>query len=810
MKKKLLTLIAFTGLFGLQSQAQMSIYDNDFDVTHPLNCDSLGNAPSTTNFVDMGGNYLPNMDETITFCPDLGMGSKVSIVFATNIGFEFDIDPSDTLYIYDGPDITSPLLGAYNSGTNVNGFSVLASFINNPSGCLTVRFVSDGANEGTGWIANVACGDAPQPFYPHLEAYIGGVGPNVMNPLDTGYVDVCLGDSILLVAKPLFPYSLENTGTGYSQNVNNCSYTWTIGGVGVFTNEDDSLWFVPPARQGYFVDLRIFDPFPQPQRIACKIRVSQLPIFAGTGPVDDTICIGQSTQLIGGVTSTDTVGVEIPDASFGVGGVFAGLTPLPDGTGVQYETTIGFAGFNGATIDSPTDITSICLEMEHSYIGDIEIALTCPNGTMVSLMNAYNQPGGLTPGGCSNAIDICLGNDTDNDGGAPGSPTWTYCFSELNPTFGTICASALVNANTVTNSSNNPSMDPNGIWLPDGSFSDFIGCPIDGPWTITVQDNQGVDDGYIFQWGITFDAALYPEPESYQNQVVTDFWSTDQTIVSGQGDTAVIVVSTVPGTHDYVYNITDDFGCSYDTTVQIFTIPPPVIFPDTLACFQNFNVQGTFAFEGGVWSSADTAVHFSSTTALNPSISVSEPGTYTVSFTDNACGTVVSSDIFYPGGVYTQVLDTVLCVGVSYVINASENPNIINYSWNTGELGQSITVLSPGDYIVTATNECYTHSDTATIGNKVCDILAPNVMVVSSLNGNNLFFVQYEGVKTFECTILNRWGNLIYEYDDPAGGWDGRTKGGDLVDEGTYFYIIKAELEGGEELTKQGFVQVYH
>ena len=285
MKKKLLALIAFTGLFGLQSQAQMSIYDNDFDVTHPLNCDSLAVA-STTNFVDMGGNYLPNMDETITFCPNLAMGSKVSITFATNIGFEFNIDPTDTLYIYDGPDITAPLLGAYNSATNINGFNVQASFVNNPSGCLTVRFVSDGANEGTGWVANVACGDLAQPFYPHLEAFVGGVngvGPNIMNPLDTGYVDVCLGDSILLVAKPLFPYSLENTGTGYSQNANNCDYTWTIGGVGVFSNEDDSLWFLPPARQGYFVDLRILDPFPQPERITCKVRVSQLPIFAGTG-----------------------------------------------------------------------------------------------------------------------------------------------------------------------------------------------------------------------------------------------------------------------------------------------------------------------------------------------------------------------------------------------------------------------------------------------------------------------------------------------------------------------------------------------
>jgi len=73
---------------------------------------------------------------------------------------------------------------------------------------------------------------------------------------------------------------------------------------------------------------------------------------------------------------------------------------------------------------------------------------------------------------------------------------------------------------------------------------------------------------------------------------------------------------------------------------------------------------------------------------------------------------------------------------------------------------------------------------------------------------NNIFYVQYAGVAEFECTIFNRWGNKIYQYGDPNGGWDGRTSGGNLVEEGTYFYIIKATFEGGSETTKQGFVQV--
>ena len=118
------------------------------------------------------------------------------------------------MYVYDGFSTAAPLLGAFNSGTNPNGFNVQASFQNNPSGCLTVRLRSDAASEGTGWVAKVACGDLPQPIVPHLEAFVNGHTTNDLNPIDTGYVNVCLGDSVLLVAKPSVPYAEEVTGTG--------------------------------------------------------------------------------------------------------------------------------------------------------------------------------------------------------------------------------------------------------------------------------------------------------------------------------------------------------------------------------------------------------------------------------------------------------------------------------------------------------------------------------------------------------------------------------------------------------------------
>ena len=121
-----------------------------------------------------------------------------------------------------------------------------------------------------------------------------------------------------------------------------------------------------------------------------------------------------------------------------------------------------------------------------------------------------------------------------------------------------------------------------------------------------------------------------------------------------------------------------------------------------------------------------------------------------------------------------------------------------------------IVVTQPGVYTVTVSNICHPGTATAVIGYKVCDIAAPNILSLSSAMGNNIWFVESEGIESFECNIVNRWGNNIYSFDSTTGGWNGRNSNGSLVKEGTYFYIINAVLEGGEELTKHGFIQVVY
>lgn len=817
MKKYLFAILFIS--YSIFSFAQNVIMgDIGFPPSNPINCNTFG--ISGTNFFDPGGqtgNYTGNFNDTTVFCPDLTLGTKVTITFAINAGFEFNVDGSDSIYVYDGPSTSSPLLGVHNSATDPTGFAYQASW-NNPSGCLTVVFISNGSIEGTGWLANVQCGNQYQPFDGHIEAYINGTGSNALNPLDTGFVDVCFGDSILFVAKPLFPNSLETTGYGYSQNVNsNVTFQWEITDGGTYP-QNDSIWFTPPARSGYLVDVKITDQFPLSERVRCKVRVSLIPSFAGTGPLEDSVCLGLNTELIGGVTSQDTVGVTIPPGTFELGGNFAGLTYLPDGSGQQYTAPINISGFpDGAVISNDQDLNQVCITMEHSYLGDLEIWLECPSGQIVPLVNSYGA--GAIPGGTSGG-GTYLGHPIDDSGGGGPGEGWEYCFSSV---FNTINGSMTQNLTNTVPVANQPplsagnSIDPSDTYQPETAFSNYSGCPINGVWTIHVQDNLGIDDGYIFEWGLYFDASFFPGLGSYQTEADTSWWSADPTIISGQNDTLIVVQPNQTGVYSYTFNVVDNFGCPYDTTVAFVVLPLANIFDDTIACNQYFQVSGTSAFNGGVWFSVDTAISFSSITSNNPIISTSTPGIYEVVFTDNQCAFSDTGTIEFPPYVYVQVLDTVLCENDDFELNpltvnsgplqSGYNPPYI-LTWEDGSTDSIRIVNQPGNYIATISNYCYSYSDTATIGNKICEITAPNIVVLSSQAGNNTFFVNYSGLESYNCVITNRWGNLIYEYSDPAGFWDGRTQGGTLVEEGVYFYKIKAKFLGGEDVNLHGFVHL--
>ena len=75
----------------------------------------------------------------------------------------------------------------------------------------------------------------------------------------------------------------------------------------------------------------------------------------------------------------------------------------------------------------------------------------------------------------------------------------------------------------------------------------------------------------------------------------------------------------------------------------------------------------------------------------------------------------------------------------------------------------------------------------------------PNAFSPNGDEDNPVFKAkEYQSLVEFHAYIFNRWGQKLYEWTDPAEGWDGTYKGKD-VKEGVYFLLCRAKGADGRE-----------
>jgi gliding motility-associated-like protein len=121
---------------------------------------------------------------------------------------------------------------------------------------------------------------------------------------------------------------------------------------------------------------------------------------------------------------------------------------------------------------------------------------------------------------------------------------------------------------------------------------------------------------------------------------------------------------------------------------------------------------------------------------------------------------------------------------------------------------------------------CYQVSAIDSFGNesplssKVCiDIceyyILPNFFTPNNDGRNDIYYSLNlnDFVKQVDMQIFNRWGQLVYETEDPDIAWDGRhLKSKELVSSGVYYYICTAyepRITGEFERLLTGFIHVY-
>jgi gliding motility-associated-like protein len=267
---------------------------------------------------------------------------------------------------------------------------------------------------------------------------------------------------------------------------------------------------------------------------------------------------------------------------------------------------------------------------------------------------------------------------------------------------------------------------------------------------------------------------------------------------------------TFTGLQSGVYSllVIDQIGCVDSVVVTVDSIPAPIApLQDTVLCNLTLQINGVLSYTGTNWTVNSPLVNFSNAAGQNPTIVADTAGIYSITLTDSVCNFTETFQITFVADPYTTILDTTLCIGETQVLAALVQPQNVNYLWSTGESTSAISVTETGDYIVTSSNMCGISIDTATIEFYFCDIEAANVFTPNNDGTNDYFqLLFFGGIKTFNCTILNRWGQVIREYDNPAFMWDGKDESGDDVLEGVYFYIVKAISNGGNEIMKHGNV----
>jgi gliding motility-associated-like protein len=530
-----------------------------------------------------GGPYTDNTNYTMTICPDIP-GDVIQLDLSA---FALQTSPnannSDYFTIFDGPTTAAAQLGSY-TGNTLQGLQVTGT-VNNPSGCLTIVF-SDNGNANTaspGFEAAISC---TTPCAPPTQNSV------IANPAPTGpeqTVAICIGDEI----------DFSGVGSFAEPGFTLSQYFWNFddGTIDTLSGQLTSHTFNEPGE--YVVTLTVEDNngCQSLNTTPLQILVSTIPTFPELNNITESTCFGEQVILQGASQSTQWT--ALPPQ------VVAGETYLADGAGFSYSTSLNFDFFDpGATLSTCADLYSILVNMEHSYMGDLGVSISCPNGTSVDLVTWGTNGGGGT----------FLGEAIDDGSTTPGiGSDYYWAPTSTAGTWGQASAGGLTTPTGGPTPGN--SLTP-GTYSAAGNLCDLVGCPLNGAWTFTVTDNLAIDNGYIFYWGINFNPALFPGVTTFTPSIGIDsdssYWTGPNIIVIDADADIATIDPPGAGTYDYTYHVVNNFGCSFDSTIQItFTEPLTITAgPDLVYSCGDLTLQGGFqgiptpscAQDGGVFN----------------------------------------------------------------------------------------------------------------------------------------------------------------------------------------------------------------
>lgn len=316
---------------------------------------------------------------------------------------------------------------------------------------------------------------------------------------------------------------------------------------------------------------------------------------------------------------------------------------------------------------NPNIIESVCVNLRHAWIDDIDLYLVAPNGQFIALSTDNGGSG-------DNMTNTCFKPDATNDirgGSAPFT----------------------------------------GNWLPEESFSNLVATsnnPTNGVWKLLVLDDQPAGfTGKVLNWSITFKS----------NYKVAYQWNTNQNISCSDCPNPVVKPAN---DFDYQVEVKDVYGCKLRDTASVKLLDS--LAAPSIVCGIVTHTNLTFAWlpvpdvtgyeislNGGAWQDVGTNVAYkvnSLAPGTNTTIAVRGKGgicdakVSTKACTTLACNTVIPEIDF---------INQISCNGkkdgsANIIVTSGGTPpytfKMGNQTFNNG----NIQNLAPGNYKVSITD----------------------------------------------------------------------------------------------------------
>jgi gliding motility-associated-like protein len=266
---------------------------------------------------------------------------------------------------------------------------------------------------------------------------------------------------------------------------------------------------------------------------------------------------------------------------------------------------------------------------------------------------------------------------------------------------------------------------------------------------------------------------------------------------------------------------TDNFGCTDTTNFYIPFVDGPSIDTSALSIYNEDCNQGNGSIENIFINNGTFPIqHLWNDSLSNQTNAYNlNAGSYELMVVDsnNCADSIVLSIIdwnYHSTSItYSSISNDLIS---NSVINFEEinDGSSVSWNWDFGDSTYS-SLTNPdhsfsyiGNYtICLIANNQFNCFDTACIDLEILPepIVIPNVITPNNDFNNDLFYIQ--GINDrFSITIMNRWGNIVYESSPYQNNWDGRTNSGKPLSEGTYFYVLYNDIDN---IKFQGSFQLF-